>query len=171
VGASEQVGDPDRFESGGEVELEIPARSEYVALVRLLVATVAATRAGLSDDRVDDLRIAVSEAVTNAIESYDRPDGRVKVVWREYPDHVEVLVCDSGRGFDPWSPAPRQHPGGEAAVERGLGIPLMKALVDEVHFSSSPQGTVAQLIVSCSSSSGAARAADLFTEGLGEGAD
>src|SRR5437016_1779354 len=53
------------------VELEIPARPEFVALARLVVSAMASTDATLSDDQVDDLKIAVSEACTNAIEAHD----------------------------------------------------------------------------------------------------
>ena len=52
------------------VELEIPARPEFVALARLVVSSMASTDAVLTDDQVDDLKIAVSEACTNAIEAH-----------------------------------------------------------------------------------------------------
>ena len=53
---------------GGEtVELEVPARVEYVRLVRMLVASLAASRRELDEDRLDALRLAVSEACTLAV--------------------------------------------------------------------------------------------------------
>ncbi|MGH9306655.1 MAG: ATP-binding protein, partial [Acidimicrobiales bacterium] len=55
-----------------QVVMEIPARPEYVSLVRLLVGSLAVTRCGLDEGRIADLRVAVSEACTNAIESYRR---------------------------------------------------------------------------------------------------
>ena len=42
------------------VELEIPARGEYVGLARLVVSSLASSRRTLADDRVDDLKLALS---------------------------------------------------------------------------------------------------------------
>ncbi|MCB1248865.1 MAG: ATP-binding protein, partial [Acidimicrobiales bacterium] len=53
----------------GEVQLEIPARPEYLTLARQVVAAAAALEPTFADERIDDLRIAVSEAATNAIEA------------------------------------------------------------------------------------------------------
>ena len=55
------------------MELEIPARLEFVALARLLVSSFAASSAVLPDDRIDDLKIAVSEACTASSTPSSRP--------------------------------------------------------------------------------------------------
>ena len=47
----------------------MPSSPEYIAIVRLVVASVASSRRALADERVDDLKLAVSEACTNAIEA------------------------------------------------------------------------------------------------------
>jgi len=62
------------------VQLEIPAGAEYVALARLVVSAMAAGETQLSDDRIDDLKIAVSEACTNAIEAHDALETEERVV-------------------------------------------------------------------------------------------
>ena len=51
------------------VEVAIPARAEFIGLVRLVVATLASERRELDDDHVDDLKLAVSEACTSAVEA------------------------------------------------------------------------------------------------------
>ncbi len=53
------------------VELEIPARPEFVAIARMAVGALAGVRPGLAYERIDDLRIVVSEACTSAIEGLD----------------------------------------------------------------------------------------------------
>ncbi len=58
---------------GEVVELEIPARAEFVALARLVVSAIAASDSTLADERIDDLKLAVSEACTNAIEAHGAP--------------------------------------------------------------------------------------------------
>jgi serine/threonine-protein kinase RsbW len=135
----------------GVVELEIPARAEFVALARLVVSSFAATSFGLPDDRIDDLKIAVSEACTNAIEAHGAvdTDERVLVRCTEQGDHMEVTIEDRGPGFDPHT-LPEHPPVTDPdrlKFERGLGIPLIRSLVDEVEFSSSDDGTAVRIIM------------------------
>ncbi|MFP5318659.1 MAG: ATP-binding protein [Acidimicrobiia bacterium] len=131
------------------VELEIPARPEFVALARLVVSAMASTDAVLSDDQVDDLKIAVSEACTNAIEAHGAIDTDEKVVLKCWSDDrgLRVSIEDRGPGFDP-STLPDHPPPTDPdrlKFERGLGIPLIRALVDEVVISSSADGTQVNL--------------------------
>ncbi|HWE57481.1 MAG TPA: ATP-binding protein [Acidimicrobiales bacterium] len=127
------------------LELSVPARVEYIAVVRLVVASLAIARRTLAEDRIDDLKLAVSEACTNAIEANleSGADNPVVVSCWEAPERFEVCVADAGVGFDP-DDLP-QHPPvtdpDRLNFERGLGIPLMRSLVDDVRFESSPGGT------------------------------
>jgi serine/threonine-protein kinase RsbW len=131
------------------VELEIPARAEFVALARLVVAAMASTE--LPDERIDDLKIAVSEACTNAIEAHGAIEAHERVLVRccVHHDRLEVQVEDRGRGFDPSTLT--DHPPvtdpDRLRFERGLGIPLIRALVDEVEFSSSDGGTAVRIVM------------------------
>jgi serine/threonine-protein kinase RsbW len=135
----------------GVVELEIPARAEFVALARLVVSSFAATSFGLPDDRIDDLKIAVSEACTNAIEAHGVADTDERVLIRcaDAQDHLEVRIEDRGRGFDPRS-LPEHPPVTDPTrlkFERGLGIPLIRSLVDDVDISSSGEGTHVRIVM------------------------
>jgi serine/threonine-protein kinase RsbW len=135
------------------VELEIPARPEFVALARLVVSSVAVARRELADDRIDDLKLAVSEACTNAIEAHGAidVDERVTVRCEESDDRLDVLVEDRGAGFDP-STLPEHPPVTDPErlnFERGLGIPLIRSLVDEVAFETSGEGTAVRLTIYC----------------------
>jgi len=136
---------------GEAVELEIPARAEFVALARLAVSALAAADGELADERVDDLKLAVSEACTNAIEAHSAIDTDERVVVRCWIDEagLEVRISDRGKGFDP-SELPDHPPVTDPArlkFERGLGIPLIRALVDVVEFSSSGTGTEVRLVM------------------------
>lgn len=136
-----------------EIALEVPARAEYVAVVRTFVSSLAAARRVLDAERVDDLKLAVSEACTNAIEAYGSGTSGDKVLvrWREEDDFVEVSVCDLGPGFDldglPGHP-PVTDPD-RLKYERGLGIPLIRRLVDDVDFRPSSRGTSVSLVLRC----------------------
>jgi serine/threonine-protein kinase RsbW len=134
------------------VELEIPARPAYLSLVRLVVdAAVGSLAPGLSATRLDDLKIAVTEACSNAIEAHEAiyADGPV-VVRCTIDDHqVTVEVVDQGRGFDPdrVEALPAATDPRRLVHESGLGIPLMRTLTDEVVFTPAADGTKVSLTV------------------------
>jgi serine/threonine-protein kinase RsbW len=136
---------------GEVVALEIPARAEFVALARLVVSALAATDSELADERVDDLKIAVSEACTNAIEAHDAiaTSERVRVRCQTDDRGLEVRIEDQGPGFDPTQVNDRMPESNtdRLKVERGLGIPLIRALVDEVDIDSSEAGTAVRLVM------------------------
>src|ERR1700731_173080 len=127
------------------LELEIPARAEFIAIARLVVASLATARRALADDRIDDLKLAVSEACTNAIEAHGAAETveHVRIrVW-EGDERLEVAVEDRGSGFDPEAlpPHPPVTDPERLNFERGLGIPLIRTLVDRVEFYPSSKGT------------------------------
>jgi serine/threonine-protein kinase RsbW len=127
------------------LELEIPPRAEYIAIARLVVSSLASSRRALADERIDDLKLAVSEACTNAIEAQggaiDGDHVRIRV-W-EGLDQLDVAIEDRGPGFDPDAlpPHPPVTDPDRLNFERGLGIPLIRSLVDRVEFRTSPEGT------------------------------
>ena len=127
------------------LELSVPSRPEYIAIVRLVVSSLAAARRNLADDRIDDLKLAVSEACTNAIEANLANGTEAPVVVRfwEAPERMELCISDSGRGFNP-DLLPEHPPVTDPDrlnFERGLGIPLIRNLVDDVRFDPGEQGT------------------------------
>lgn len=136
---------------GEIVELEIPARPELLSLARLVITGAATIEPTFSDDRIEDLRIAVSEACTNAIEAHlsTGADDRITIRCDLAEDRIEVIVTDRGSGFDPddVESAPDAEDPDRLAHESGLGIPLMQVLVDETEFRASPDGTVVRLVV------------------------
>jgi serine/threonine-protein kinase RsbW len=135
------------------IELGIPARAEYVALARLVVSSMASSRRDLADDRIDDLKVAVSEACTNAIEAHRNSGSgdNVTLACIEYDDRLVINISDQGRGFDPES-LPEHPPVTDPErlnFERGLGIPLIRTLVDDVEIESGPGGTQIRLVMNC----------------------
>jgi anti-sigma regulatory factor (Ser/Thr protein kinase) len=134
------------------VELEIPARPAYLSLVRLVVdAAVGALAPGLGGARLDDLKLAVTEACSNAIEAHQSSWSDAPVLVRcELNDRtVTVEVVDRGSGFDPGelSALPAATDPMRLRYESGLGIPLMRTLADELVFDAGPGGTTVRLTV------------------------
>lgn len=156
---TDRASEPDDLPAltGSEVvRIEVPAEPEYLSLVRLVVASAARLDPFFDEDRVDDLRIIVSEAVTNAIEAStaaaeqggtEAP--RVVVQCRLAPSRLEVQVGDEGAGFDPARPTemPAANDPDRLRQERGLGLPLIRALADEVAIDSGPEGTTVRIVL------------------------
>jgi serine/threonine-protein kinase RsbW len=135
----------------GEVVLEIPARPDYLQLARAVVAAAASVEPTFRDERIDDLRVAVSEATTNAIEAHADLSSadRIKICCNLGDDRIEVEVVDQGAGFAPddvEEPPDVDHPD-RLQWERGLGLPLMKEFADETEIRSSAGGTAVRLVV------------------------
>ena len=153
---AEEPDDPwgDVPHSARVVELEIPARPDYLDVVRMVVATAASLEPSFNDERIADLRLAVSEACTNAIEAHaslGEPDDTDRIVIRcdLAEDRIEVEVVDRGGGFDPGDldALPAVEDPSRLDFERGLGIGLMRTLTDETEFSTSEEGTSVRLVV------------------------
>lgn len=116
-----------------DVELRLPPDVAYVGIARLVV-TAAARRHGMDDARVEDLKIAVSEATTNAIVAHQQVAAEQPVVLSFGPrgEHFQVLVKDTGPGYEPPPPATDRERHWDD--EGGLGITLIRGLADEVSF-------------------------------------
>lgn len=81
-----------------DVELRVPPDVQYVGLARLVVTT-AARQAGMSNDRIEDLKIAVSEATANAIAAHQRAGDNeaVSLVFgTANADQFAVTIADAG---------------------------------------------------------------------------
>ena len=101
--------------------------------------------------RLEDLRLAVSEATTNAIRSHANlgSEERITIRCGLTDDRIEVEVQDRGPGFNPekLEPAGPLDQPGRLSYEGGFGIPLMRVLADEIKINSADEGTTVQLVV------------------------
>ena len=140
--------DPTRF------DFEIPARPEYLSLVRSLVVEAAESDTKLSRERVEDFKVAVSEATTNAIEAHARAcrDESIRIRCTVTNDRLEFHVSDRGYGFypDQIQVLPEPDDPSRLNFERGLGIYLMRILSDKVEIQSGPDGTEVYLAIDLS---------------------
>ncbi len=126
------------------VELEIPAMPEFVGIARMAVAALAGVRPGLDYDRVDDLRIVVSEACTSAIEAFGGSGGdppRVRLRCQDGPDRLEVAIAGPPGAFD----STVADPGAEDTG--GFRISLIRALVDEADVQPTAAGSELRLVL------------------------
>ncbi len=99
---------------------------------------------GFSESVLFDMKVAVGEALANAIR-HGAPVGKegvVEVRISAYDDRVVLEVQDNGSGFDGC------HSGSDDVyAPNGRGIMFMRALMDQVEFECSPQGgTLVRLV-------------------------
>jgi anti-sigma regulatory factor (Ser/Thr protein kinase) len=136
---------------GEIVELEIPPTLEYLDLARVVVSAAASVDPGFPPSRVSDLRLAVSELCANAIESQQRRERVEPLVIRCVlsDDRVTIEIEDHGGGFDPeaLAPLPPATDPTRLERERGLGIPLVRALADDVEFLVKDEGTTVRVVL------------------------
>lgn len=112
--------------------MSYPAVASTVAVVRRSVAELAEEQ-GASRQRLDSVRLAVSEAVTNAVEhGYPDSEGQVHVTAMALHGQLLVLVADDGRGIVEH----HQRPG------LGLGLPLIAEHSDQWMLATPPHGGV-----------------------------
>jgi stage II sporulation protein AB (anti-sigma F factor) len=131
--------------------LEMPALPENVGLARLVAAGFAA-QLPFSVSDVEELKVAVSEAVTNVVlhayagTEVAEEERLLQVRGLLYQDRVEVEVVDWGRGIEDVTRA--REPAFTTAADRmGLGFAFMESFADQVEVDSRPgQGTRVRLV-------------------------
>lgn len=133
------------------IEMKIPSNPKYVGLVRLTLSGVLSS-GGATYDEIEDSKIAVSEAVTNAVKhAYkENEEGEITIGFAVFKDKVEVIVRDSGKSFDYDSVKDELGPYNEDDSvsflrEGGLGLFLIETLMDDVHVKKAPGVTISMV--------------------------
>ena len=123
-----------------ELRVELPGCMDFVEPVEDAALAVARTR-GVSENEAYSLRVALHEALTNAVQHGCAGDPRrsVRLALRVERRHLRISVADGGPGFDPRR---LPDPLAEANLARrhGRGIFFMRRFADAVTFSFPPGG-------------------------------
>jgi anti-sigma regulatory factor (Ser/Thr protein kinase) len=132
------------------VELSFTALPAHVRTARL-VATAVARRSGVDESLLDEVRLAVGEACSRAVEGHQLycPAEPVRLALTDQAGRFEVVVTDTSapdglvrRGADGSSAADGDpDESGRAGLPAGLGIAVIEGLADEVRISATPAGT------------------------------
>lgn len=123
------------------IEMKFPAKAEFVGVVRLSASGIA-QRLGFFYDVIEDIKVAISEACTNAVHhAYEQEgDGQMSVAFGIFDDRLEMVVADRGQSFDieavhqQVGPFERDTPI-KNLHEGGLGLFLIETLMDKVEIS------------------------------------
>lgn len=128
---------------GDVIQLKLPSLPDYLGVARLTVSGVA-NRLGFTFDEIEDIKLAVGEACSNAVKHAYREDDEKGVILLDcvvYPDRLQIIVSDEGKGLE-GAPAADQlaplYAGREIdeVEEGGLGLYLIHTLMDEVEIRS-----------------------------------
>ncbi|MCL4515234.1 MAG: anti-sigma F factor [Firmicutes bacterium] len=130
------------------VHLEFPSDPENVGVARVLVASFAA-QLDFTLEEIDEIRVATSEAVSNAIiHGYVHSPGMVSVRVNLYENLLEIIVEDQGVGIEDIALA--SQPSFSTDPERmGLGLVFMDSFMDKLEIDSAPgRGTRVRMLKS-----------------------
>src|SRR3954463_9664126 len=94
--------DIDESDGPHSIHLRIPAKAEYITLCRLALTGLAQLR-DIGEDTMADLKLALTEAVSNSVRhAYgEHGDGHVDITYEIGPDRLGIQVVDDGNVFDP----------------------------------------------------------------------
>lgn len=121
-------------------KLKIKSRTDNLSTIRDFVST-SATEAGVIPDFIENIILAVDEACTNIIKhAYgSSPDGELIIKVKSTPSKFTVVITDYGNSFEPERiPEPDLQKYYRQRRVGGLGMYLMKTLMDDVKYVSVP---------------------------------
>lgn len=120
--------------------LQVPSSTENLALIREFIGS-AASQAGFDEKEIGKLEIAVDEACANVIEhAYGHDVSKEVIIRVRLSDEIlSIDIEDTGNGFDPNMVNQEEL---EQLISKrktgGLGMRLMKTLMDEVRYEIEP---------------------------------
>ena len=130
----------DRTRSREVMRLTFDSRSENEEFARVVVA-VFATRMNPTLEEIDDIKTAVSEAVTNAvIHGYQNGEGTILIEAAVEENVLSVTVSDNGVGISNIEKAMEPMFSTLPEERSGMGFSFMEAFMDRVEVISSPGG-------------------------------
>jgi len=140
------------------VEMSFTPLPVHVRTARL-VATAVARRSGVEEALLDEVRLAVGEACSRAVEAHQAlcPTEPVRIELTGANGRFEVVVTDAAASAEDesgdvaalpgWPPAGNSTangasapPGTAALPQHGLGLAVIAGLADDVHFTRTPDG-------------------------------
>jgi serine/threonine-protein kinase RsbW len=120
------------------VRLSFPAKADYLLLARLALSGIA-RELPVGDELLADLKLALTEACGNAVRhAYTNTEGDVSVVFTIDGDRLLMTVEDRGNGIQVPDALDDDLPA--RPLESGMGMPIIRAIVDELAVEPGPDG-------------------------------
>lgn len=122
------------------IKMEIASNPQYVSVVRLTTSGIA-NKIGFCLDDIEDMKVAVSEACTNAIKHSS--DDKFTIIYTIFENGLTIEIVDSGKGYDVNA---IDKPNLKEPKESGLGLFIIQSLMDDVDIKSNiNNGTVIKM--------------------------
>lgn len=131
------------MENKNEITITFDSYSVNEGFARMAAAAFL-TELNPTLDEIEDVKTAISEAVTNAvIHGYEGTIGKIFLNFKRNGSMVEIVVEDHGRGIDDIENAKQPFYTTKPELERsGMGFAFMEAFMDSVFVESKPnEGT------------------------------
>ncbi|SFE67350.1 ATP-binding protein [Peptostreptococcus sp. D1] len=109
-----------------KISMKLTSNPNFVSVIRLTVSGIA-SKIGFSFDEIEDLKVSISEACTNAIKH--SKEELFEINFYIYEDKLSIEVIDDGVGYDEDSV---EDPDPLNPKTSGLGLFIIKTLMDEV---------------------------------------
>jgi serine/threonine-protein kinase RsbW len=121
-------------------KLKVKSKTENLSTIRDFINSAAAD-AGVASDALENIILAVDEACTNIIKHAYKsfPDGELIIKTKSTLNRFVVSITDYGKSFEPeMIPEPDLQKYYRQKRVGGLGMYLMKTLMDDVKYVSIP---------------------------------
>jgi serine/threonine-protein kinase RsbW len=118
-------------------EIVVKSTTDNLAMIREFIKNTT-TEVGISDEIIDKIILAVDEACTNIIKHAYKysPEGQIYIATRFADSKFTIAITDEGQHFDPDKiPVPDLNEYYKQKRIGGLGMFLIKKLMDEVNYS------------------------------------
>lgn len=123
------------------IKMEISANPEYVSIIRLTTSGIA-NKVGFCLDDIEDLKVAISEACTNAIKH--SLEDRFTIIYTMIEKGLTIEIIDNGKGYNTKEVS---EPDLDNLKESGMGLFIIESLMDEVNVESTEgKGTSIKMI-------------------------
>ena len=108
------------------IKMEISANPEYVSIIRLTTSGIA-NKVGFCLDDIEDLKVAISEACTNAIKH--SLEDRFTIIYTMIEKGLTIEIIDNGKGYNTKEVS---EPDLDNLKESGMGLFIIESLMDKV---------------------------------------
>jgi serine/threonine-protein kinase RsbW len=150
-----EAGGAQRVRGSDELVLEVVPEAEHVRTARLFAAS-AARHFSVDEERVEDLKVAISEACTNSFRAHEsaRLSDAVVIVAAPAEDGVRFSVIDAGEGFEPRAADEPDYTPPTGIFEGSLGLALIRTLFPDVEITrNAERGMTVSFVVSAGAAS------------------
>lgn len=118
------------------IKISIPNKAEYVGVVRLTTSAIA-TRIGFNIEEIDDIKVAIAEGCTLMIEQKNSFN---EININYILDNNKITILVNG------SKTEKNEKNIVQSNEKGLGLFIIKSLMDEVEFNNNENNLQLKMI-------------------------